>query len=481
MEKLNKKRFHFDNVYKDDPIKYGPFLIYQIGDLSCDGNYEVGEHKQSCYEITYVVSGKGKYIISGKTYDIKKGDIFLNPKGNVHNIISSIDDPIRFTYIGFDFNEESKGYSTFKLIHDFFAKIEYPLVTDHYDIENIYFSLFSEMMTHDIMVHEMIEFYIGQIIILTYRNLLHHEGKRYTTNTGIDTTKKFVYDIINFIDSDIYNINRVSKLGKELGYSYSYISQVFSKTVGLSINDYFHKRRFDKAVELIKNGNNVTEIAEKLGYNSIHSFSRAFSKYFKMSLTEYKEKFIQSGNYVFITGAGWIESATIDKTNSYNGHNSVKLHFDVDGIYPDNKWKLQVYLLSKSLYTKGNKYITFWSKATVEVGVRLVISSDWAPFYKDIIIGTQPAITSIKIADLLPSGHEGSINIDAEINNICLRFVNEANVGTVAEGHMYIGMIKFTPDDRSQILSDKDGEAKEIIIEDFDNSIAFADKLTRKE
>ena len=59
MEIKTGKRFHFDNNYWENPKQFDVISLYQIGDLSCRNGYEVGPHIQPCFEITYILSGKG--------------------------------------------------------------------------------------------------------------------------------------------------------------------------------------------------------------------------------------------------------------------------------------------------------------------------------------------------------------------------------------------------------------------------------------
>lgn len=46
-------------------------------------------------------------------------------------------------------------------------------------------------------------------------------------------------------------------------------------------------RLFGRAVSLLESGVSVTETAEQLGYQSIHTFSRAFSRYYGVSPSRY--------------------------------------------------------------------------------------------------------------------------------------------------------------------------------------------------
>ena len=51
MSYLQNVKFHFDNVHKWAPVRYGPILLHQVGDVICDRNFENGLHLQECYEL----------------------------------------------------------------------------------------------------------------------------------------------------------------------------------------------------------------------------------------------------------------------------------------------------------------------------------------------------------------------------------------------------------------------------------------------
>ena len=81
----------------------------------------------------------------------------------------------------------------------------------------------------------------------------------------------------------------LQKLSETFGYSYSYIADLFSRNMGEPLKEYFTRRRFERAAQLLEDGMSVTQIAEMLGYKSIHSFSRAFTKRFGVSPLEYRK------------------------------------------------------------------------------------------------------------------------------------------------------------------------------------------------
>ncbi|MCD9021656.1 helix-turn-helix domain-containing protein [Cohnella silvisoli] len=69
-----------------------------------------------------------------------------------------------------------------------------------------------------------------------------------------------------------------------------YISQLFKEVTGMNLSDHLEKVRMDHAVLLLKdNEYTVDEIASRVGYNSSHSFRRAFKRVTGISPSSYRQ------------------------------------------------------------------------------------------------------------------------------------------------------------------------------------------------
>ncbi|MBR2338611.1 MAG: helix-turn-helix transcriptional regulator, partial [Clostridia bacterium] len=106
---------------------------------------------------------------------------------------------------------------------------------------------------------------------------------------GDNFKNRLVCDVIYYIDSHLFSMKNLTDISHHLGYSYSYISQLFSETMGVGLKSYFQEQRFAKAAELMQRHISVTQIAEMLGFDSASSFSRSFKKRYGMSPSAYGE------------------------------------------------------------------------------------------------------------------------------------------------------------------------------------------------
>ena len=162
------------------------------------------------------------------------------------------------------------------------------IVPGQQELSVTFFKLLNEIHQDEAYNAELTEMYVNEIVILACRSLLGKESRRLPALPDA-TENGLIYDIINLLDSRSVEVGHLSSIGERLGYSYSYLSQMFSKRIGMSITEYFHLRLFETALQSLYDGAGVTAVAEKLGYTSVPNFSRAFTNYFGVPPRRFRE------------------------------------------------------------------------------------------------------------------------------------------------------------------------------------------------
>jgi AraC-like DNA-binding protein len=82
---------------------------------------------------------------------------------------------------------------------------------------------------------------------------------------------------IELINRDYRGKISLGKLSRQCALSPSRLSELFRESLGLSPMQYHNQLRIDKARQLLRHSDmNVTQIAEYLGFSSVHYFSRFF-------------------------------------------------------------------------------------------------------------------------------------------------------------------------------------------------------------
>ena len=129
--------------------------------------------------------------------------------------------------------------------------------------------------------------------IAVYGFLLHREDRRtyqcvasYRTigeavGMSVNTVRKYVTELE---DRGLIRTERTTVTPRD-GRTLNGCLRYYILPIQMSINQYYQKVRFQQALELLGAHFTVTQVAEKLGFDSIHSFSRAFKNHFGQSPT----------------------------------------------------------------------------------------------------------------------------------------------------------------------------------------------------
>ena len=140
--------------------------------LISDQDFENGLHTQECYELTYMASGRGTCFTRGKYYDVHQGDVFILRTGDLHNIKSDNEAPLRFFYCGFDFDEADPRMSVFRPLQELLNTTEMPLASDKFNMYTIFTNIFNEYMSRNAMRETVLETLLIELLCALYRDFV---------------------------------------------------------------------------------------------------------------------------------------------------------------------------------------------------------------------------------------------------------------------------------------------------------------------
>ena len=292
-----KKRYHKDANYEAAPMPLELFDVYQICDLACASDHTVRQHTQICHEISYIVSGEGIFVRNGKFYDVSPNMIFLVNNQDVHSIKSSRNAPLRFMCLGFAFRKDHPDYDKYVAIDRFFDTLQIPFCMDKNILFNLFTAALNEISSDDPLSQEMLEAYVRQIVIQTYRAFTESNPHRIDL-MNVNDTNPLIYEIINYIDTNLTTIKKLSDITDVFDYSYGYLSRTFSQAMGTTIKDYYTQRRLEKAAELLtKDQLSITIVSETLQFADVPSFCKAFKKHYGMSPKKYQQSMAEQSEH----------------------------------------------------------------------------------------------------------------------------------------------------------------------------------------
>ena len=102
---------------------------------------------------------------------------------------------------------------------------------------------------------------------------------------------KLIHRIMNYIDQEYANANLgLGMIATNFNISEGYVSSLFKEQAGINFTEYVENQRINKACELLKTTDlNINDISEKVGYNSVQSFRRAFKRLHGFSPSELRK------------------------------------------------------------------------------------------------------------------------------------------------------------------------------------------------
>lgn len=278
-------KYHIAKDHIDEPIKLGNIYLVQVGLTHCTKEFAVREHlHRNWFELTRIIDGKGFVETNGCSIPVKSGDVYLSFPGDVHAINTDKEYPLKYQFLSF-WPEEEATLLRFEELMMGHIDPEMRLFTDK-DVEHLMDNCLSEALSEDEHSTDILICAITQIIHYILRNF---SGEKRPSRKEVGSAEELCFQLMNYIGTHIYVMDSLDELAEHFGYSYSYLSALFSKTTGETLMNYYSVRRLDAAAMLLNEDMTVGAVAELLRYSSIYTFSRAFKNRFGVSPREYSK------------------------------------------------------------------------------------------------------------------------------------------------------------------------------------------------
>lgn len=97
-------------------------------------------------------------------------------------------------------------------------------------------------------------------------------------------------EIIDYLIENIHQEHLLPQLASKFSMTDKSLYRLFKKDLSMSFISYYTRLRIFKSLELLMNPNyNISEIANRVGYNSLPTFSNTFSKIMGKRPSEYRK------------------------------------------------------------------------------------------------------------------------------------------------------------------------------------------------
>lgn len=105
----------------------------------------------------------------------------------------------------------------------------------------------------------------------------------------VEKIKTIIIELIHYNDNEL-KINLSDYLSEKLNHNYTYLSNLFSKVKGITIEKYYLAHKIERVKELLVYDElNLSEIAYKMHYSSVAHLSNQFKKITGFTPSHFKD------------------------------------------------------------------------------------------------------------------------------------------------------------------------------------------------
>ena len=274
------------NYLNGNERRFGAIKLYQIGRLFCSPDTIIGTHLHGdCFELTIVTDGEGTVVTNDQRLSVVKGDIYFSFPGDFHDVVTSKTNPLKYDFFAFNTDDPRLKSD----LNDVMCTLNLNTRIFRDDrIGNLVSQALAELSAEEEYSEEVLACIFLQTVYYIVRWLKLHVSRTRTDDVSND--ELLCYRIMNYVDTHVYSITTLGELGAVFNYNYSYLSTTFHTTIKRTLNDYYRSRKLEVARLLLLEGKlNGSQIAEKLNFSSLYSFSKSFKSKFGMSPQAYKK------------------------------------------------------------------------------------------------------------------------------------------------------------------------------------------------
>lgn len=234
-------------------------------------------HSHDVYEIYLFLEGKSDYLVEGNKYRLRKGDIMLMRRGELH--INSIrgGSVYKRSYVNFDITDLLEQTGNLSLLHIFDNR---PLGEyNHYRAKDFPENHWQEQMQAICNASSKEEKLCYLLPLLNdLRKCYFH-----LTRLSCEKEPNIVANICKYINSDLARDLSLEQLSEKFYISKTHLNRLFKINVGTTVGQYIKLKRLYLAKELLQQGLHPTEVYSRCGFHDYTTFYRAFRQQFGLS------------------------------------------------------------------------------------------------------------------------------------------------------------------------------------------------------
>lgn len=266
-----------------------PFRLFHLKDSVTK---EISLHYHDFYKIIVFYTGNVTYMIEGKSYLLKPGDVVLVNKNDIHK--PTIDYRVPYErsilYISGECLESCRveGYDPFFCFSQAAEKKSYVLRVGEFqktEAGSILAAMETGAQRYGWKAERMLLF---QLFLLAVNRICMGEGQKEELRPKAVYHQKII-DVMTYLNKHIFEEVSIDALADVVYMSKYHMMRQFKKETGYTIHKYVTEKRIAAAKEMLSSGMPAARVSEACGFLDYSTFLRAFRSSTQMTPTAFAE------------------------------------------------------------------------------------------------------------------------------------------------------------------------------------------------
>lgn len=294
MGPYQKKQVPMSRIPIDEPYVYKPIKpklsiseIYSYYYNVKGKEYNFSGEEHYFWELTYVDTGQLQTTIDGKQFELSNQEMILYFPGQFHDQKIVGNSSCSYLTIMFDMNIDPNS----SMLKHIKSKV-FQCSNELYQLVNNFIRV-STIMENDELPYarDMMIAYLKEIMVhLVHYDDVHSEEHKVSNPIQVNFENELMNEISNYIHNNIYEPITIEEICLHFSISRSTLQTLFKKNLNMAPKQYINEEKMNLAQHMIlEEKYPITEIAFKLGFSSIHYFSRKFKNRFGLAPSEFSQ------------------------------------------------------------------------------------------------------------------------------------------------------------------------------------------------
>ena len=259
-------------------------------------NYVFEGEKHDFWELLYVDKGEVEVMADSTGYRMRQGEMIFHKPNEFHNVFANGVVAPNLVVISFGSRSAAMSYFEGKIMRagederELLARI----VNEARDafccaLDDPGTLQMERASSSAFGCEQMIGILLEQMLIrLVRRGAEPAQEVKVSSSVKKRSDHDLVQRVIGYMEENVYGNLSFAQVCRFSAQSATNLKTIFKAVTGMGVMEYYRSIKIETAKRMLREGNgNITQVADRLGYASVHYFSRYFKQATGMSPSEY--------------------------------------------------------------------------------------------------------------------------------------------------------------------------------------------------